>query len=233
MPEKKERPKMEFATNVPADVILGKNFKSGTGEYGAWHGWNLTHDGEEKVIFAKDALHDKIKGYPENAKLRIVYAEKKGETGKYNEWEISPLNGTAKMAAAQPTPTAPAGHVAGFTAHLLACADTAIAVAEKLGIVSDEARQACFATVCIDAQRRGVVLDTAENGNASSTPTEAQERATPEQRKAIGSLCKSLEIPSAKAILADVGCVDPEQLTSEQAGRVIELLQKQENEIPF
>lgn len=189
--------------------------------------------GKELILTANQSKQHGLTG------LKVAHEEYQGK--KYDKlivtgsaqwtWEGNG-NGTAKPATSQPAPVSN-GHTAGFTAHLLACADTAIAVAEKLGIVSDEARQACFATVCIDAQRRGVVLDTAENGNASPTATEAQERATPEQRKAIGSLCKSLEIPSAKAILADVGCVDPEQLTSEQAGKVIELLQKQENEIPF
>lgn len=118
----------------------------------------------------------------------------------------------------------------GFKSHLLACAEVAIAVGDRLGIVSDEARQACFATVCIDAQRRGVVLDIPENGKVSPALTEAQGKATPEQKRAIVSLCHKLKITSTKDILSDVGCVDPEQLTTEQAGKVIDILQKQYDE---
>lgn len=224
--EKEKAPPMEFPTNIPQTVVLEKHFKSGENKFGTWHGWNLSHDGVEKVLFATDALHEKIKDLA-GKKVVITKSEKKGEKGTYNEFEVS-TNGT-KPATGQPAlKTVPdvereRHETVGFQAHLLACAETAIAVAEKLGIVSDEARQACFATVCIDAQRRGVVLG--ENGKPAAT--EAPEKATSEQRKAIGSLCKSLEIQSAKGVLADVGCVDPETLTKEQAGDVIELLQKQ------
>lgn len=221
--EKEKAPPIEFPTNIPLTVVLEKHFKSGANKFGAWHGWNLTHDGVEKVLFATDALHEQIKDMAGKTVV-ITKSEKKGDKGTYTEFDVSTNGHTAKPATSQPT-VAPVsnGHVVGFTAHLLACADTAIQVAEKLGIVSDEARQACFATVCIDAQRRGVVLDAAGNLKDSTAATGAQ-------RTAIVNLCKKLEIPSAKAILADVGCVDPEQLTSEQAGNVIELLQKQYDE---
>lgn len=45
-----------------------------------------------------------------------------------------------------------------FEAHLLECADLAAALAEQLHLTDDSARQACFATVCIDAQRHNVIL---------------------------------------------------------------------------
>lgn len=46
-----------------------------------------------------------------------------------------------------------------YAAHVLECAEIARRVGEALGLREDAARQACFATVCIDAKGHGVFLE--------------------------------------------------------------------------
>lgn len=46
-----------------------------------------------------------------------------------------------------------------YTAHILECASIAQQVAQLIGLRDDSARQACFATVCIDAKGHGVFLE--------------------------------------------------------------------------
>lgn len=46
-----------------------------------------------------------------------------------------------------------------YAAHILECAAIAKQVGEHLGLRDDAARQACFATVCIDAKGHGVFLE--------------------------------------------------------------------------
>ncbi len=192
MPEK-QREKLQFPTNVPVAVTLGKNFKSGSGEYGNWHGWNVFEGGEEKVVFAKDALHNKIKDYGEGAKLTICYAEKRGADGKpYHEWQVS--NGQPGKTQGSPKTEYQRvldRPVLNIEAHLLACADIAAKLAEKLGLLDDSASiQACFATVAIDCQRHNVIL-------GDSSPSEPSESESDNGRKealvkGVRSACKLL-----------------------------------------
>ena len=93
MSERQDRPKMEFPTNIPQSIVLGEKFWEGSGKYGPSYGWNLTHEGTEKVMFIKPALHNKISSYPKGARLQVNYAEKKGDNGTYHEWEVSNGNG--------------------------------------------------------------------------------------------------------------------------------------------
>lgn len=55
----------------------------------------------------------------------------------------------------------PNGKIANgnYAAHILECAEIAKQVGEALGLRDDAARQACFATVCIDAKGHGVFLE--------------------------------------------------------------------------
>lgn len=199
MPEQ-TREKIEFATNIPTEVTLGKNFKSGEGQWGAWHGWNVFQGGTEKVIFAKDALHDKIKGYGEGTKLTITYAEKKGDSGLYHEWQVVSANGAqpkANGSAPRQNGNRPEHKVEyqatslNIESHLLACADIAQKIAEKLGLLDDSASlQACFATVAIDCQRHNVILG---DSSPSRTPEAESDNARKEALlKGVRSACKLL-----------------------------------------
>lgn len=69
-----------------------------------------------------------------------------------------------------------------YTAHILECASIAQQVAQLIGLRDDSARQACFATVCIDAKGHGVFLEpvppdtkTPTNGAPKKTEQEIQD----------------------------------------------------------
>lgn len=159
---------MSFPTNIPQDVVLGKKFyENNHPEYGMSYGWNLTHDGVEKVMFIKTALHQKIEKFDEGTHLRIVYSEKKRDDGKsYHEWELlPPSNGNGHHVekptlSTEPSPAAvpAAREQIPYAVHLLGCADLAMLICKQLGIIDAAAMQACFATVCIDAKSRGLLV---------------------------------------------------------------------------
>lgn len=244
---------------IKVRVVRVYDQKSGEGEKGPWSFQDVEvedssgkgrlklknieplpadRQGKELILTAHQSKQHGLTG------LKVLHEQYQGKT--YDKivvtssaqwtWET---NGT-KPAATSPTASQPAytavahppiahAPTGGFKEHLLACADIAILVASRLQIKDDQARQACFATVCIDAQKQGVVLDRPEKISvppepvaASPTPTDA---ATRGQRVAISNLCKTLNIQSAMSYLNDVGCLDPADLTQQQAGEVIDILQ--------
>lgn len=124
--------------------------------------------GKELILTANQSKQHGLTG------LKVAHEEYQGKTfdklvvtgsaqwtweGNGHKPEAQPEK-PAYTAVAHPPIERPEPH--SFKDHFLALAEVTNQVAEKLGIVSDEARQACFATLCIDAQRRGIVLDASE-----------------------------------------------------------------------
>lgn len=95
MSEKPRHPKLEIETNVPVTVTLGKKFYDGTNEHGKYYGYNLTHDGEEKVIFASPYLHEQFQKFRTGQTLQVTKRQRAGE--KSITWEIGEAgsNGSA------------------------------------------------------------------------------------------------------------------------------------------
>jgi hypothetical protein len=181
MSQAQQRNKMDFPTNVPQVITLGKNFWSGEGKFGMSYGWNVMHDGEEKVMFIKDALHTKIEGHPEGTKLRIVYKEKKRDDGKvFHEWEV--FNGSQPpQAPPQRVQTAKSSQSLGatdgdvYSDHVLSCAELAGIVSAKLDINDPAAIQACFATIVIDTKNRNILLPKPKTLYSTNEPSEPEE----------------------------------------------------------
>lgn len=74
--------------------------------------------------------------------------------------------------------------------HLSECARIANDIAGLLNIQDDAARQACFATVCIDAQRHNVILgDSKPSGASQAEPADGRKEAL---LKGVRSACKLL-----------------------------------------
>lgn len=90
MSEKPRHPKLEIETNIPVTIVLGKMFYKGNNEHGEFFGYNLTHEGSEKVFFASAYLHDQLKQFKIGDTLNVTKRQKAGE--KSVSWEISPLN---------------------------------------------------------------------------------------------------------------------------------------------
>lgn len=172
---------------IKVRVVRVYDQKSGEGEKGPWSFQDVEvedssgkgrlklknieplssdRQGKELILTANQSKQHGLTG------LKVLHEQYQGKT--YDKivvtssaqwtWET---NGHAEptkpayTAVAHPpiTPTVERKGTDWFGVHLLACADLAVKVADRLGIQSDEARQACFATLCIDAQKHGVVLD--------------------------------------------------------------------------
>lgn len=205
-------------------------------------------EGKELILTANQSKQHGLTG------MKVSHDQYEGKT--YHKIIVTPsaqwtweTNGTKPVAtgffstaAVAHPPVAQRTGTEWFGAHLVACAQLAVKVADQLGIKSDDARQACFATLCIVAQRRDVILDGQESSKpVQSSPalTQAQSgviegrfqkegalSALPAQRAAISRLCEKLRV-GVLPILNDVGCVDETELTREQAGNAIELLNRQ------
>lgn len=128
--------------------------------------------------------------------LKVAHEEYQGKT--YDKlvitptaiWEWQNSNGHA-LAKAQSAQSKPELRTVrdefNLESHLSECARIATSLAEQLGITEDSARQACFATVCIDAQRHNVIL-------GDSLPSEAP-KSDPRKDALLGgvkSACKLL-----------------------------------------
>lgn len=90
MSEKPRHPKLEIETNIPVTIVLGKMFYKGNNEHGEFFGYNLTHEGSEKVFFASAYLHDQLKQFKIGDTLNVTKRQKAGE--KSVSWEISSPN---------------------------------------------------------------------------------------------------------------------------------------------
>lgn len=69
---------LRFQTNIPELVLFKFNdFKEGTGQYGAWYRYTVQNRGVDKVIFAKEALHNKLQACMplQDKELEITFAE--------------------------------------------------------------------------------------------------------------------------------------------------------------
>ena len=69
---------LKFQTNIPELVLFKFNdFKEGTGQYGAWYKYTVQNRGVDKVIFAKEALHNKLQACMplQDKELEITFAE--------------------------------------------------------------------------------------------------------------------------------------------------------------
>lgn len=85
------------------------------------------------------------------------------ETNKNGSNGHPATNGNGAAPKAQNAPAQRTSQPAfNLESHLLACAEIADSIATRLSLADDSARQACFATVCIDAQRHNVILGTTE-----------------------------------------------------------------------
>lgn len=67
-----------------------------------------------------------------------------------------------------------------YAAHILECAAIAKQVGEHLGLRDDAARQACFATVCIDAKGHGVFLEPIPKDTKTPVPQNGNDMAKDE-----------------------------------------------------
>ena len=69
---------LKFSTNIPELVTFKYNdFREGKGEYGAWYKYVVENRGVDKVIFAKEALHNKLQACMplQDKELEITFAE--------------------------------------------------------------------------------------------------------------------------------------------------------------
>lgn len=99
------KPKMDFLLNVPTIVVLGNNFKNGTGQYGPWFGWGVTNDGVEKTMFADADLQAKIAPFGRGAQLAITKSQIPGT--RQFAWAVAPAGQAAPVAQPAAAPYAP------------------------------------------------------------------------------------------------------------------------------
>jgi hypothetical protein len=105
MSDKPRHPKLEIETNVPIQIVLGKKFYEGSNEHGKYYGYNLTHDGQEKVFFASPYVHEQFQKFSVGQSLIVNRRQKAGE--KSVSWEIGSANGQAPATGQAPTRYAP------------------------------------------------------------------------------------------------------------------------------
>jgi hypothetical protein len=85
-------PKMEFKSNIPETITLIKQppkFK-GVYEDKNWWGWEVSHNGTEKTLFADEKLQPLIQPY-EGKTIVIAWEEQSNkDTGKkYHRWKVN------------------------------------------------------------------------------------------------------------------------------------------------
>jgi hypothetical protein len=187
-------------------------YKSGESDKGKWSFQSVkTTSGELKLKnldpFPNDRVGETVtlRAYPSKQHgltgMKVAHEEYQGKT--YDKlvitptaiWEWQNENGgfaVAKKAQSNGQPARSEPRVEKdefrFESHLSECARIANAMAEQLGITDDAARQACFATVCIDAQRHNVILGASEPPQAEKADDERKEALL----KGVRSACKLL-----------------------------------------
>ena|SRR3990167_2465630 len=90
MSDKEKKPSVEFEANVPLVVKLVKQppkFK-GTNKVGDWWGWDVVVDNVEHVLFADNALQEKIAPYVGKSAAITKKEAKNGGAKKYHYWEV-------------------------------------------------------------------------------------------------------------------------------------------------
>lgn len=109
-----------------------------------------------------------------------------------------------------------------YIAHILECAEIAEQVAVKIGLRDDAAKQACFATICIDAKNHGVFLEPTPNHTKESVKAQVDKLRTdtdPKFAPEMGAIADSLDslVDEAAAQKADAQIKDvPQHSTPEQ-----------------
>lgn len=93
MTEKQRNPKLEFETNVPAVVTIGKMFYKGTNSYGDYFGYNVTYEGSEYTFFASPFVHERFQAFGQGSTVKVNKRQRAGE--KSVTWEIGEVNGHA------------------------------------------------------------------------------------------------------------------------------------------
>lgn len=91
----------KFNHDYPITLTYDK-CKSGESQYGQWNLYGIEHQGEQKGIFAEDALHQELKKYGKGAKL--VIRRNQDENGKL-EWQVIPQNGNGVAGAVKSNQT--------------------------------------------------------------------------------------------------------------------------------
>src|SRR6266404_4021562 len=77
-----------------------------------------------------------------------------------------------------------------YAEHLKACAEIANEVMTILGVRDDAARQACFATICISADRHGLFMEPVHQNGPSNGSTPKTQPATASKAEANGAPVK-------------------------------------------
>jgi len=192
--------------------------KSGEGEHGPWSFQTLQLAGGGRLKLKNvDAVGNDKAG--QTVILKANHSKQHGLTGlsvqheQYRDktfdqivvtgsakWEWQNGNGTTAPAKSNGNGHKPDTRVEysapqrydaeSFKTHLLGCADVAIELITALNLVDDQAKQACFATVCIDAQRHNVIL----GDSPASEPPQGNLMAERKEAlmKGVRSACKLL-----------------------------------------
>lgn len=186
-------------------------YKSGEGDKGPWSFQSVKVNGGELKLknldeFPADRVGETVTLKAFQSKqhgltgMKVAHEEYQGKT--YDKLVITPTcvwewangkphpNGNG-ASAPRPTQTEVESRSVresfNLESHLTECARIADTLASLLNLQDDSARQACFATVCIDAQRHNVIL-------GDSKPPEAL-KADPRKEALLGgvrSACKLL-----------------------------------------
>jgi hypothetical protein len=101
-----------------------------------------------------------------------------------------------------------------YAAHLMGCAEIADAVCQRFGIHGDEARQACFATVVIDAKDRFIFTSDPEKDALAADKADAQiddapRKPTAEQAEAAAKTALLEGVKRAAHLLNQEGFTPP------------------------
>jgi hypothetical protein len=189
-------------------------YKSGESDKGAWSFQSVKVDGGELKLknldeFPADRVGETVTLKAFQSKqhgltgMKVAHEEYQGKT--YNKLVITPTclwewangkthpngNGASALPATQTRvePRTVRDEI-NLESHLAECARIANSLAESLHLEDDSARQACFATVCIDAQRHNVILG---DSKPSDAPPKPQDDARKEALlKGVRSACKLL-----------------------------------------
>lgn len=156
---------MDFLLNVPTTVVLGDNFKNGTGQYGPWYGWGVTDNGVEKTLFADSDLQAKISPFAKGTSLSVTKSQVPGT--RQFAWQVQPVGQPAAQqpyAGYQPPPALPPppvhsnGTRESYRQERVARAQDAMDDAMKVLQLPaiDENVRALAISFLIDEQRQGI-----------------------------------------------------------------------------
>lgn len=192
-------------------------YKSGESDKGPWSFQSVKVDGGELKLknlgeFPADRVGETVTLKAFQSKqhgltgMKVAHEEYQGKT--YNKLVITPTciwewangkthpngNGTAQSNGSQPTQTRveprPARETFNLESHLTECARIADTIAGMLSLQDDSARQACFATVCIDAQRHNVNLGDSKPSEPSGSTADTERKDV--LMKGVRGACKLL-----------------------------------------